>query len=223
MASKSSGLLPPRVRLYHKISENLVERDVKSLRAMLTADDKLGRARLEKASPQEICIMLEEAGQIGKGNLGLLIELLTHLGQGKLAEEARKVEEEEKRATNTENERKDDVVATMERLTVGGDPVPPKHPQADRTNSRVTELQLNKLAGNLGSEWESLTIHLGMKKVDVDRFKAENPNILQSQIFAMLVAWKAKAGRDATVETLVHELRSSGIDEDKFEFLLQET
>ncbi|XP_078596487.1 death domain-containing protein CRADD-like [Branchiostoma floridae x Branchiostoma japonicum] len=213
-----SSPISARVRLYHKISDNLVERDVKSLRAMLATDGKLGRARVEKASPQEMCIMLEEAGEIGRGNLGLLIDLLTSLQQRRLAEEAKKVEEEEKRALDNENEKKDDVVDEMERLAVRGDPG--THVPSD---SRVTEQQLNKLAGNLGSEWESLTIHLGMKKADVDRFKTESPYNLQAQIFNMLVGWKAISGKYATIGTLVHELRSFGIDQDKFEFLLQET
>ncbi|KAI8503488.1 hypothetical protein Bbelb_184590 [Branchiostoma belcheri] len=212
-----SSQISARVRLYHKIYENLVESDVKSLRAMLATDNKLGRARLEKANAQEICIMLEEACVIGRGNLGLLIELLTALGQRRLAEEARKVEEEEKKALQSENERKkdNDVVESLERLAVRS--------EADKTSSRVTEQQLNKLAGNLGSEWENLTIQLGMKKADVDRFKAESPYNLRSQIFSMFVAWKAKTGKDATVEKLVSELRSFGIDQDKFEFLLKET
>ncbi|XP_078679570.1 FAS-associated death domain protein-like [Branchiostoma floridae x Branchiostoma belcheri] len=212
-----SSQISARVRLYHKISENLVDSDVKSLRAMLATDNKLGRARLEKANPQEICIMLEEACVIGKGNLGLLIELLTAIGQRRLAEEARKVEEEEKKTLQSENERKkDDVVDSLERLAVTGS-------EADKTSSRVTEQQLNKLAGNLGSEWENLAIHLGMKKADVDRFKIENQYNLRSQIFSMFVAWKAKTAKDATVEKLVSELRSFGIDEEKFEFLLKET
>ncbi|XP_019634250.1 PREDICTED: death domain-containing protein CRADD-like [Branchiostoma belcheri] len=213
-----SSQISARVRLYHKIYENLVDSDVKSLRAMLATDNKLGRARLEKANPQEICIMLEEAGVIGKGNLGLLIELLSALGQRRLAEEARKVEEEEQKALQSENERKkdNDVVDSLERLAV-------RSSEADNTSSRVTEQQLNKLAGNLGSEWENLTIHLGMKKADVDRFKAENPFNMRSQIFSMFVDWKAKTAKDATVEKLVSELRSFGIDQDKFEFLLNET
>ncbi|XP_019633449.1 PREDICTED: uncharacterized protein LOC109476875 [Branchiostoma belcheri] len=210
-----SSQISARFLLYHKISQYLVVSDVRSLRAMLATDNKLERARLGKAAgAHEIFIKLEEAGEIGRGNLGLLIKLLTTLGHRRLAEEARKVEEEEKKDLQSENKRKkDDVVDSLRRLKV--------RREADKTSSRVTEQQLYKLAGNLGREWEMLAIYLGMTTADVFKYKADNPRNPRSQIFSMLMDWRARKGSGATVGALVRNLEEAGVDFDTFEFLTQ--
>ncbi|CAH1265750.1 CRADD [Branchiostoma lanceolatum] len=85
---------------------------------------------------------------------------------------------------------------------------------------RVTERQLNKLAPNIGADWESLARDLGLKDSEVFACKANNQLSVRSQIFAMLMKWRAKAGKDATVMKLVQKLREFGTDEDAFSFLL---
>ncbi|KAI8503489.1 hypothetical protein Bbelb_184600 [Branchiostoma belcheri] len=103
------------------------------------------------------------------------------------------------------------------RLTPRPEPVyvPP-----EVASRRVTEKQLNTLAGNLGLEWEDLAIHLDMKKADVDRFKAENPFNMRSQAFSMLVAWKARQGTNATVRELVDKLEDYRIDQEKIRSII---
>ncbi|XP_078620649.1 uncharacterized protein LOC144887350 [Branchiostoma floridae x Branchiostoma japonicum] len=72
----------------------------------------------------------------------------------------------------------------------------------------ITEAQLNTLAGNLGLDWESLAIHLGMTTREVQGFIRNNDRNMRGQIFAMLVAWRDKNGELATAATLVEQLKS---------------
>ncbi|XP_078582541.1 uncharacterized protein LOC144865594 [Branchiostoma floridae x Branchiostoma japonicum] len=102
-SAQSDSELSPRNKLYMKISENLSEDQVKSLRAMLIFDHHIGKGRIEAATPHEIFIMLEDDRKIGEGNLGLLIELLKALHETQLAEE---LENEESMELATMSKRK---------------------------------------------------------------------------------------------------------------------
>eukprot|EP00058_Branchiostoma_floridae_P003328 XP_002588816.1 hypothetical protein BRAFLDRAFT_89753 [Branchiostoma floridae] len=81
-------------QLYLKISDNLTEDDVRNLRSLLSLDEILGKAKVEKATPLEIFNMLVDNDVIGKGKLGLLVQILRCLGKGKLANEAECLEQE---------------------------------------------------------------------------------------------------------------------------------
>eukprot|EP00058_Branchiostoma_floridae_P013074 XP_002598562.1 hypothetical protein BRAFLDRAFT_66953 [Branchiostoma floridae] len=85
----------------------------------------------------------------------------------------------------------------------------------------ITEEQLNTLAGNLGMDWESLAIHLGMTTVEVQGFIRNNDRYMRGQIFAMLVAWRDKNGELATAVTLVEQLKTfqPPLDPDIYRFL----
>ncbi|KAI8491558.1 hypothetical protein Bbelb_307580 [Branchiostoma belcheri] len=83
-------------QLYYKISVNLTEDEVRDLRSLLAVDEILGKAKTEKARPLEIFNMLKDNGMIGKGNLGLLVQVLRCLGKGEMAEEAERLEQEHK-------------------------------------------------------------------------------------------------------------------------------
>eukprot|EP00058_Branchiostoma_floridae_P020570 XP_002606060.1 hypothetical protein BRAFLDRAFT_92079 [Branchiostoma floridae] len=76
-----------RAGLYMKINEDLSEKDVRSLRAILVTDGHLARGKVEKATLSEIFNMLEEGNKIGKGNLVLLADMLKALGKEKLVQE----------------------------------------------------------------------------------------------------------------------------------------
>ncbi|KAI8491553.1 hypothetical protein Bbelb_307530 [Branchiostoma belcheri] len=82
-------------KLFLMISDNLIEDDVRNLKALLSIDKILGRAKVEKATPLEIFDMLVENKTIGKGNLGFLVQVLRSLGKETLAEEAARLEQEQ--------------------------------------------------------------------------------------------------------------------------------
>ncbi|XP_019613996.1 PREDICTED: tetratricopeptide repeat protein 28-like [Branchiostoma belcheri] len=83
-------------KLFVKISDNLTEEDVRSLKALLSIEEVLGRAKIEKATPLEIFDMLVENKTIAKGNLGFLVQVLKSLRKGKLAEKAERLEQEQR-------------------------------------------------------------------------------------------------------------------------------
>ncbi|XP_035661701.1 uncharacterized protein LOC118405955 [Branchiostoma floridae] len=91
-------------------------------------------------------------------------------------------------------------------------------------NMVVTEQQLNKLAMNLGNEWENLAIDLGLKRAEVETIKDDNIGKANVSKLKMLLAWKAKQKTKATIWNLVKELEAFGagaIDEDKYDFFLE--
>ncbi|CAH1244265.1 TRIM3 [Branchiostoma lanceolatum] len=82
-------------KLYQKISDNLSDEDVKSLRTLLVPD-VFGVAKVQHASALEIFKMLQADNKIGKGDLGLLVDILKSLGKGRLAEEAEQLEQQQR-------------------------------------------------------------------------------------------------------------------------------
>ncbi|XP_078604924.1 uncharacterized protein LOC144878334 [Branchiostoma floridae x Branchiostoma japonicum] len=96
-------------QLYLKISDNLTEDDVRDLRALLGVEI-LGMAKVQKATPLEIFDMLEEKDMIGEGKLEFLVQILNSLGQGKLAKEAERLEQEKKKEETADD-------AEVQRLT----------------------------------------------------------------------------------------------------------
>ncbi|XP_066298906.1 uncharacterized protein [Branchiostoma lanceolatum] len=87
--------LSPLTKLYQKISDNLSDEDVKSLRTLLVPD-VFGVAKVQRASALEIFKMLQADNKIGKGDLGLLVDILKSLGKGRLAEEAEQLEQQQR-------------------------------------------------------------------------------------------------------------------------------
>ncbi|XP_019616082.1 PREDICTED: uncharacterized protein LOC109463671 [Branchiostoma belcheri] len=92
-AARTTAKLSLRNELYIKINNSFGKKDVRNLRAIL--DDRLGQARLEDATPLEMCRMLEDEDEIGEGRLDLLIEVLKGLKKSRLAREAEEVQRKE--------------------------------------------------------------------------------------------------------------------------------
>ncbi|KAL2102561.1 hypothetical protein ACEWY4_001729 [Coilia grayii] len=72
-----------------------------------------------------------------------------------------------------------------------------------------SERQLNRLAGRLGPEWESVLLDLGLSAEDVYRCRANHPLAVRSQVLAGLVLWRQRSGRAATVRELLQSLRAA--------------
>ncbi|XP_066298988.1 tripartite motif-containing protein 3-like [Branchiostoma lanceolatum] len=88
--------LSPLTRLFVKISDGLSEEDLRNLRAIL-AREGLGQGKVEQATPHEMFNMPEADNRIGKGNLGFLVQVLRSMKKGKLAEEAERLEQDQRR------------------------------------------------------------------------------------------------------------------------------
>ncbi|XP_062860129.1 death domain-containing protein CRADD [Trichomycterus rosablanca] len=74
-----------------------------------------------------------------------------------------------------------------------------------------SDLQLNRLASRLGSEWETVMLDLGLTQSEIYRCRADHPFNSQCQVLAALVIWKQSQGRRATVQRLLHSLETSEI------------
>ncbi|XP_070571303.1 leucine-rich repeat protein soc-2-like [Ptychodera flava] len=85
-------------------------------------------------------------------------------------------------------------------------------------NREITERELLSVAKNIDSGWKDLSIDLGFRKSDNDRFQRENSTVNQ-QIFSMFVKWKQKKGTRATVPYFCSELERCGVAEDKYSHL----
>ncbi|XP_033118659.1 uncharacterized protein LOC117118244 [Anneissia japonica] len=74
-------------------------------------------------------------------------------------------------------------------------------------NCILTEQFLLRIAEQLGNEWQSLLIHLGLKKSQIDLIKSEtlHGGDLQQTIFRGLLKWKQRCRRE---DEAIHQLRS---------------
>ncbi|XP_071784076.1 death domain-containing protein CRADD-like [Asterias amurensis] len=97
-----------------------------------------------------------------------------------------------------------------ERLRNG--PVNPDEP--------VTEQQLATLAGKIGKEWEFLGAKLGMNDNDMYKFKMENQYNAWAQIQAMLIKWRNREYKKATIGVLIEKCKEADIGRDSYEFLI---
>ncbi|XP_078658521.1 guanylate-binding protein 7-like [Branchiostoma floridae x Branchiostoma belcheri] len=95
MESLQGNSLSRRNKLYLKISQSLTEDQVKSLRDLLITDHHIAKGKIENKTPHEMFIILEADGKFGKGNLGLLKDLLRALDETHLAKEVEDLERDQ--------------------------------------------------------------------------------------------------------------------------------
>ncbi|KAK3558277.1 hypothetical protein QTP86_013928 [Hemibagrus guttatus] len=74
-----------------------------------------------------------------------------------------------------------------------------------------SDQQLNRLAAQLGSEWEMVVLDLGLSSVEISHCHADHPHNSHCQVLAALVMWKQTRGRRATVQRLLQSLQNSEI------------
>ncbi|KAF7701811.1 death domain-containing protein CRADD [Silurus meridionalis] len=70
-----------------------------------------------------------------------------------------------------------------------------------------SDQQLNKLAAQLGLEWEMVLLDLGLTSAEISRCRADHLHSSHSQVLAALVMWKQTRGRKATVQSLLQSLQ----------------
>ncbi|XP_048864307.1 death domain-containing protein CRADD [Brienomyrus brachyistius] len=84
-----------------------------------------------------------------------------------------------------------------------------------------TDQDLNRLAGRLGLEWESVVLDLGLPLWEVQRCRAGHPLSLYGQAMAGLVRWRQRSGRKATVQRLLQALQAADIHPSTLEDVFQ--
>ncbi|XP_072033712.1 uncharacterized protein [Amphiura filiformis] len=75
---------------------------------------------------------------------------------------------------------------------------------------KVPEMGLRELSSKLGVEWEKLATFLGFSFVDIQRFKCNQPQNMENQIFLMLMTWRCWLSNRATSHKLARALEKSG-------------
>ena len=84
----------------------------------------------------------------------------------------------------------------------------------------LTDQQIGRLANKLGGEWEQLAASLELTPNDVYKFKMENQYNLWAQINAMLIKWRNREYKKATIGVLVERCKQCGIGREAYEFLM---
>ncbi|KAJ8006826.1 hypothetical protein DPEC_G00111250 [Dallia pectoralis] len=74
-----------------------------------------------------------------------------------------------------------------------------------------SDRQLSRLASQLGTEWESLLLDLGLSAGELYRCRADHPLNTHGQVLAGLVRWRQSQGRRATVHRLIQSLQANDI------------
>jgi Tfp pilus assembly ATPase PilU len=81
----------------------------------------------------------------------------------------------------------------------------------DRT---PTERELLAVSKHIGSSFQLVGVNLGLSSIKIQQIIMNHTNNVQTQIFQMLVAWKNKEGRLATVQRLLQAVRETTGDVD---------
>ena len=79
---------------------------------------------------------------------------------------------------------------------------------SDPRNAAVTETQLNDISEEVGNCWKDVGIKLGMSAARIKNIDEEN-RINREKALAILIGWKWKEGRNATVGKLADVLEKA--------------
>ncbi|XP_064607241.1 death domain-containing protein CRADD-like [Liolophura sinensis] len=81
--------------------------------------------------------------------------------------------------------------------------------------------ELNRLACNLGSNWEQIAVSLGLKSVQIDQLKMQFGNgHIPSLIFKMLFKWRSINGKKATWKVLLQALMDCDVERSHYESVI---
>jgi hypothetical protein len=93
-----------------------------------------------------------------------------------------------------------------------------------RTEFVLKERDLSKLSTTVGENWEKLGIELGLRNVQLEHIKLDNPRTAM-RIFKMLLEWTDQRPGDATLNTLIQSMKSAtdvSIDWDEVKNIVEE-
>lgn len=72
-----------------------------------------------------------------------------------------------------------------------------------------TEKELVEVSKHIGAGFELLGAYLGINSIKIQQIMMNNSFSVETQIFKILVAWKQKEGRQATVRKLLEAVKNS--------------
>ena len=84
-------------------------------------------------------------------------------------------------------------------------------PETEHVSAISDELLID-IAGKIGEkDWTPLARELGFTKQEIREVKRQNPHRSREQIYQVLILWRQKLGREATVAALEQSLSNSGM------------
>lgn len=93
-------------------------------------------------------------------------------------------------------------------------------------SGQLTNADISRLAGVIGSNWESVMLILGFKKAQVELELENAGHNVKRAIPNLLIKWRQRVGKEATFENLrkvfkeAEELHSVSVDWDVFDVAL---
>lgn len=85
------------------------------------------------------------------------------------------------------------------------------------TDRPITDRELLLVSKHIGAGFELLGVSLGLTSTQIEHIRMNHSFSVQTQIFQMLIAWRNKEGRQATVRKFLEAVRDSSIDVDSVE------
>ncbi|KAM3910786.1 death domain-containing protein CRADD-like [Leptodactylus fuscus] len=86
-----------------------------------------------------------------------------------------------------------------------------------------SDKQLNRLADQLGADWEKVLVYLGLDHAEVYKCKVQHPYSVHSQAMEGLVKWKQHMGRKATMQCLWEALQAAEVHPSMLKTILQQS
>lgn len=74
-----------------------------------------------------------------------------------------------------------------------------------------SDRELSRLASQLGPEWESVLMDLGLSAEALFRCRSDHALSTQGAVLAGLVQWRRREGKTATVQRLAQSLEAAGV------------
>lgn len=77
-----------------------------------------------------------------------------------------------------------------------------------------TDKELLSVSKLIGADFQLLGVGLGLTNAQIEQIRMNHSFSVQTQIFQMLIAWRNKEGREATVKKFLEAVNDSYIDVD---------
>lgn len=82
------------------------------------------------------------------------------------------------------------------------------------TERPPTDKELLLVSKHIGADFQLLGVGLGLTNAKIEQIRMNHSFSVQTQIFQMLIAWRNKEGREATVKKFLEAVNDSSINVD---------
>ncbi|XP_019619676.1 PREDICTED: uncharacterized protein LOC109466407 [Branchiostoma belcheri] len=189
----------PRHDLFLRIKQHLKDEESNDLRTYIESEELLPAGEIQHLNPQQILRKLEQKLKLPKGDLSLLVDLMTKIGRVDFAEEAEKIAEQERGVQSSSSQ--------LKRKKENGDQPPVKRKVQLREGSAMEDVRkyFIFIKKKVSSDWEDLAFFLGFQQAAINNIAGRNPDD-NSRCMDLLEEWLKQNGERATIEVLMKAL-----------------